>query len=230
MCVGYYLLMGCTLHRWNSTFARFWPGLGVFFFFLAFLQGVLPERGAFLIRAGVCVGLVIMLALILAVLTGMRPWRERELPWLVVLGAHVAGVRVTDSLERRLLVAAGYLKRHPETKVVVSGGQGEGEDITEAEAMEEYLIRRGIDRERIFCEDQSATTRENLEFSAAYIKDLSLSVGIVTSHYHMYRACRYARRAGYQDLGRLCAGCLPVLFVNYMVREALAVLKLWLAG
>lgn len=82
MCVGYYLLMGLTLHRWNSTFARFWPVLGVCFFFLAFLQGVLSERGAFLIRAGVCVGLVIMLALILAVLTGMRPGGNGSFPGL----------------------------------------------------------------------------------------------------------------------------------------------------
>ena len=136
-----YTSMGIILHSWNSTFARFWPVLGGCFFLLAFLQGVLPERGAFLIRAGVCVGLVIMLALILAVFTGMRPWKERKLSWLVVLGAHVAGVRVKDSIERRIMVEAGYLKRHPETKVVVSGGQGAGEDITEAKAMEEMCIR-----------------------------------------------------------------------------------------
>ena len=56
--------------------------------------------------------------------------------YLIILGAHVNGRVPSDSLERRIRKAEQYLKSHPMTKVIVSGGQGKGEDITEAEAME----------------------------------------------------------------------------------------------
>lgn len=187
---------------------------------------VLPPGASFLLRGAVLLLAAVFLVVEGVILTGMRPSREEELSWLVILGAHVAGVKVTDSLKRRLDRAVSYLEEHPETKAVVSGGQGTGEAVTEAAAMKAYLIRRGILPERIFCEDQSRNTRENLEFSKAYIEDPARPVGIVTNQFHMYRACLYARKAGYQRPHRLCAGCQPVLFVNYMVREGFAVLKL----
>lgn len=69
--------------------------------------------------------------------------------YLIILGAHVNGRVPSDSLERRIRKAEQYLKSHPMTKVIVSGGQGKGEDITEAEAMEIYLWEHGIEKERI---------------------------------------------------------------------------------
>ena len=87
--------------------------------------------------------------------------------YLIILGAHVNGRVPSDSLERRIRKAEQYLKSHPMTKVIVSGGQGKGEDITEAEAMEIYLWEHGIEKERILKEAASTTTKENLRFSKA---------------------------------------------------------------
>lgn len=161
-------------------------------------------------------------------MAGMRPSKETELSYVIVLGAQIQGRRVTDSLMRRLDRARLYLKDHPETKVIVAGGQGKGEDTTEAEAMEGFLVVQGIAKERIFREDQSRTTKENLLFAARLLPDMNVPVGIVTNNFHMYRAVRFAKQAGYGRIYRIPAGCHGILFLNYMVREFFAVLKMWI--
>ena len=61
--------------------------------------------------------------------------------------------------------AGEYLEENPETKAVLSGGKGTGEDITEAEAMYRYLEKKGISPERLLKEEHSTNTSENLKFS-----------------------------------------------------------------
>ena len=72
----------------------------------------------------------------------------QNLEYIIVLGAHVQGTRLTLALLERTRRALQYLEENPETKAVLSGGQGEGEDISEAQAMCNYLVEHGIDRER----------------------------------------------------------------------------------
>ena len=154
--------------------------------------------------------------------------RQKECHYLIILGAQVNGRRITDSLQRRLDCALSYLSRHPKTRVVVSGGQGEKEERTEADAMEEYLLCHGIEKHRIILEERSRTTRENLLYSMELIGDRTEPVGIVSNNFHLYRACSYARQLGYTDPCPVKADCHPVLFMNYMVRECLAVWKMWM--
>lgn len=221
ICLGYYVCLCIALRRWNSTFSRFWllAGAAFLFFDRVNLRPVFPL---------LFVGGMIFLLVELRIVLGMFRGREERAGFLVVLGAHVQGTKVTDSLARRLDKAAAYLETHPDTNVIVSGGQGKGEDVTESEAMASYLAAKGIAGERIIQENASTTTRENLEFSAQFIGDLEKPVGIVTNNFHMYRACMYARSLGYRHPVPVTAGCLPILFVNYMVREFFAVLKMWL--
>ena len=161
------------------------------------------------------------------IIIGMIGRKSAQCSWIIILGAQVHGRVITDSLFRRLEKAIDYLEMHPKTKVIVSGGQGKGEDISEAKAMEEYLLARGIKKERIFLEAESKTTQENLKFSARYIETHKDHVGIVSNNFHLYRACQYARNQGYSNPYPIAAGCHPVLFVNYMVREFFAVWKMW---
>lgn len=228
LCFAYYFLMCIMLRKWDSTFTRFWPAAGVCFLIAERmrLKGAVPEL--------LCVGGVFLIFLIIFVLAecrillGMIPCQEKNLPYLVILGAQVRGRKLSGSLRRRVEKAAQYLLDNPYTAVVVSGGQGKGEEITEASAMRQYLIGRGISDGRIFLEENSTTTEENLRFSSVYIRDLSLPVGIVTNNFHMYRACCYAKRLGYQNPKAVPAGCHPVFFVNYMVREFFALIKMLL--
>ena len=123
---------------------------------------------------------------------------------------------------------------HPNALAVVSGGQGEGEDITEAEAMANYLTAHGIDSARIVQEDQSRTTRENLENSFAILRvrgyDPADGVGIVTSEYHVFRAKRMARALGAEPVGIAAETTLPSMRINYFIREAFAAAYMQLAG
>lgn len=220
-CLAYYCLICFRLKRWNSTFSGFWVFAGFCFLLLEELK--LREAGYFLMGFG-----IVFFAVECRILIGMIPSRERELSYLIVLGAQVRGTKLSGSLYRRVEKARQYLSEHPKTAVIVSGGQGKGEEITEALAMQRYLTERGISGGRIFMEDRSTTTEENLRFSLKYIRDMRLPVGIVTNNFHMYRACCYAKRLGYQNPRSVPAGCNPYLFVNYMVREFFALMKMLL--
>lgn len=169
---------------------------------------------------------VFFLIVELKILLGMIPCREKNIPYLIVLGAQVRGTRLSGSLYRRIERARQYLSENPDTIVIVSGGQGKGEDITEALAMQRYLEEQGIKKERILQEGASTTTEENLRFSAKFVSDMNKPVGIVTNNFHMYRACRYAKKLGYQKPRAVTAGCHPAFFLNYMVREFFALLKM----
>lgn len=226
LCLGYYILICAALRKWDSTFSRFWLAAGIFF-------PVSYEISARLGSETALVKILVLPVLVLAVtelviLNGMHADMKEECAYLIVLGAQVQGRRITDSLKRRLDRACEYLARHPKTRVVVSGGRGKGEDITEAEAMAEYLAARGIAPSRIEKEDRSRTTKENLVFSKAFLPGLLEPVGIVSNNFHLYRACSYARKLGYQKVSPVAAGCHPVLLLNYLVREAFAVWKMWL--
>ena len=135
-----------------------------------------------------------------------------------------AAVAAGFPLMRRLDAAYQYLTDHPETIVIVSGGQGKGELVTEADAMAENLMQRGIATERILREDRSVSTRENLIFSGKYIGDLTQPVALVTNSFHVYRSLLIGRQVGYMHLEGIAATSNPVLLLNYMVREFFAVL------
>lgn len=117
---------------------------------------------------------------------------------VIILGSRVYGEKPSIALKERLDVAYEYLKENPETYCIVSGGQGRGEDITEAECMYRYLKDKGIEESRIFKEDKSTSTRENLKFSLDIIEknDLPTDIAIATSEYHQYRASVIAKKVG----------------------------------
>ncbi|MFR6589470.1 MAG: YdcF family protein [Gallintestinimicrobium sp.] len=72
---------------------------------------------------------------------------------------------------------------------VLSGGQGSNEPVSEAQGMYDDLVKKGIDPKRLILEDQSTNTVENLRFSRKLIPREVQKVGIVTSNFHVYRAC-----------------------------------------
>lgn len=170
------------------------------------------------------VGWILFFIVTIKIFSAMKADLSVKAAYVIVLGAQVRGTRITGSLMRRLDSACHYLKLHPETKVIVSGGQGKGEDISEAEAMAEELKRRGIARERIIEEDRSTSTEENLRFSADFIGDMTEPVMLVTNNFHICRALMLGKKVGYTCLYGIAATSNPVLFLNYMVREFFAVL------
>lgn len=149
---------------------------------------------------------------------------------VIVLGCQVKGEQPSTMLAFRLVAAADVLEEHPEAVCVVSGGQGNGEDIPEAEAMRRYLIELGIDDSRIIKEDRSVSTRENIRFSAALLSERGITdnVVIVTSDFHQYRADIYARKNGYKTVGHRSSKTPARNIANYWIREWAAIMAVHL--
>ena len=146
--------------------------------------------------------------------------------YLIVLGAGVNGRAPSLSMVNRLEAALDYLEAYPDAVAIVSGGQGAGEDVTEASAMHDWLVAHGMPESRIVQEDQSTSTRENLENSFAIIRsrggDPAGGVAVVSSEYHLYRAKQMARALGAKPLGVAAETTLPTMRANYFIREAFA--------
>ena len=117
---------------------------------------------------------------------------------LVVLGCKVKDGRPSLMLKRRLDASYNYLSAHESVKVVVSGGQGSDELISEAQCMRDYLVLKGISPERIFMEDKSVNTMENIEFSEKIIlkNGLPEKITLITDGFHQLRAEILAKKQG----------------------------------
>ncbi|RHO90086.1 YdcF family protein [Ruminococcus sp. AF41-9] len=148
----------------------------------------------------------------------------QNLEYIIVLGAHVQGTRLTLALLERTRRALQYLEENPETKAVLSGGQGEGEDISEAQAMCNYLVEHGIDRERLILEGRSTSTTENLKFSLEII-GLDHSVGVVTNNFHVFRGTAIGKKCGCKEIYPIPSRYRSWRLLIYIPREILAIIK-----
>lgn len=238
VCIVYYIIAASYAGA-GSSFLSFWLAafagflvLAVFFYFSDKRDWMEHIPKAVKVSAVAIFSLGILL---FAVLEGMIISRinsvpEKDVDYLVVLGAQVRGTKVTKSLAGRLDAALEYAKDHEDIIIIVSGGQGTGEDISEAEAMKKYLVKEGFPDDRIIMEDKSTTTKENLIFSREKMNTPDASVGVVTNNFHVYRAMKLAEKLNYKDVQGLAGRPDKVLFINYMVREAFAILKEYLVG
>ena len=149
---------------------------------------------------------------------------------MVVLGAQMKTSGPSKALKYRLDEAVRYLEANPDTKVIVSGGQGPDEPMSEAQGMYDYLVNAGIAPDRILLEDQSKNTFQNLTFSAEYLDPSNDLVGVVSNNFHIFRATKIAQKAGYQNVYGIAAKGEPFLQCNNMMREFLGVVKDFLVG
>ena len=153
---------------------------------------------------------------------------------VVVLGAGVNGTQPSLSLYTRLTVALDYLEENPDGPVVLTGGRGYGEEITEAQCMYDWLTARGVDPARLILEEQAGNTAENFAFSKELLEEQGIdpaedSVAVVTNDFHIARSRLIAVRQGYGHAFGVPAE-LPWLHleVNYYLREAFAMVKTWI--
>lgn len=160
------------------------------------------------------------------VISNAKTDADPQSDYLIVLGAGVNGSAPSLSMVNRLEAALDYLEAYPDAVAIVSGGQGAGEDVTEASAMHDWLIAHGVPESCIVQEEQSTSTRENLENSFAIIRsrggDPAGGVAVVSSEYHLYRAKQMARALGAKPLGVAAETTLPTMRANYFIREAFA--------
>lgn len=115
----------------------------------------------------------------------------------MVLGAGIFTDQVTPMLAKRLNKAIALHHLNPNARLIVSGGQGPDEPISEALAMYRYLVQRNINPSMIVLEDQSTSTLENLKYTKVLIQQLyryEPSILCVTSQFHIMRALRFGQK------------------------------------
>lgn len=175
---------------------------------------------------GLLAALVLLIVLSCLVLSGLGSKPDRECKTVVVLGCQVRGETPSLHLYYRINAAADYLKAHPDAVAILSGGQGPGEEITEAACMRRELMERGISADRLYLEEESSNTRENLLNSKALMarEGLSGPVVIISNSFHMYRALQMAEDLDFPAEGQSAKSKLATLPV-YVFREALALIK-----
>ena len=228
--------VGTIIFGGRVTFAEFYLGLGVILMAL----GVFNRRnnGEYtFIRPGktktalkiffymALVSFIIIEALIIQ--SAISKHREKT-DYLVILGAGLRGEVPSTALYQRLYASLEYIKLNPTVKVVVSGGRGSGETITEAEAMKRFLVKHGVAGNQIIKEDKSTNTLENMKFTRAVLGQLvkkeNIEITIVTNNFHMFRAEFLAERQGLNVFG-YPAPLHPMLVPTCFVREYLAVIN-----
>lgn len=231
LSIGYFVMYACMVDL-NNTFTYFWLVLGL----AAIVGGGLllwhykmqKSLPVWVYRDGVVVLVLALFSFLLIegfLIKDGKAKPSNDADYVIVLGARVNGEKVTANLARRLKAAAEYLEKNPDTKVILSGGQGKGEDISEAEAMKRYLCQQGIEQSRMILEDQSRNTDENLEFSQKKIENPDAKVVVVSNDFHIYRATRIAKRKGIKNVEGLGSPTVWYTAPNMYVREAFAVVK-----
>ena len=149
---------------------------------------------------------------------------------VIVLGAGLRGSEVTPHLSRRLDRTVDYFRKNPHVYIIVCGGLGERQLITEAEAMESYLISKGIPPSRIIREPYSTSTYENLLYAKEILRENfseEVRVALITNDFHIYRATALAESLGLDVYPLGASTPLSSWVLNYL-RETVAVLRWWI--
>ena len=154
---------------------------------------------------------------------------RNDIKFMIVLGAKVRKNGISPTLQRRLDKALNVLLLDTTITVIVSGGKGEDEPVSEAKAMSDYLLTHGVKANRIIQEDHSFSTEENIINSRRKIalsNNSTIPIYLATSNYHQYRAQYLARNAGF--IPYALSSSTPNSDMPYrLIREIFAVINEW---
>lgn len=180
----------------------------------------------------VLAGVVTFGALFGAVLYGSHDHIRGDPQVMVILGCQVKPWGPSVLLQDRLDKALDYLEDHPDLTIVVSGGQGPDEPVSEARCMYDYLTEHGVDGAQILLEDQSHNTVENLRYTVDLLAeagyDTTADMVVVSNGFHLTRVRMLWSRVcgGDYNLSTLAApGSHVPSRLKMYIREPLALVK-----
>jgi uncharacterized SAM-binding protein YcdF (DUF218 family) len=146
-----------------------------------------------------CLLIIILAVSFFLAIYGSRDNSSYDEDAVIVLGYGSKTKKIPDMLKKRLDKTVEYHFKNPDAIIVVSGGKGDKNKLSEAAVMEEYLLSKGIASDRIIKEDKSRTTVENFKFSADLLRDKfgkNYSAVLITNVFHIYRSEKYAKASG----------------------------------
>lgn len=221
-------------HGTNFYFIWLFLGIGFIVFSILLKRGFFAAHIPLWIRRLfvilVCIGGAVFIFVEGCIISGFSEKGQSGADYVIVLGAQMKSNGPSRALQYRLDAAIDYLNNNPASRVIVSGGQGADEPVSEAQGMYDYLVEKGIEKERIIKEDQSKNTFQNLVFSAEFLNKEKDSAAVVSNNFHVFRAVKIAEKAGYENVCGIAARGEPFLQYNNMMREFFGVVKDFLAG
>jgi len=154
---------------------------------------------------------------------------------ILVLGSGSPHCAVSPTLKSRLDAGLAMARQWPAVPVVVTGGRDFGGlDCTEAGLMADYLVSQGLPPERVLREDRSTSTEENMRFSRRVLEQHGIGaaapLAMVTSDFHLLRAERIARKAGFGAVSGVAAPTPLYVRYNAWLREYFAYISGWALG
>ena len=153
--------------------------------------------------------------------------KKKQYDFIIIHGAGLKeGRKLTPLLKQRVDKAVEAFKQseNPNIKIIASGGKGSDEEISEAQAIANYLVEEAeIPIDKIILEDKSTTTYENLQYSKVCGESEvdSPRFLFVTNNYHVYRTSAYAKKVGLVGDG---LGCRTARYYipSALIREFIA--------
>lgn len=155
--------------------------------------------------------------------------------YIIVLGAGLLhGDQISRLLGNRIDAAIAFYQKQVkksgrQPKLVMSGGKGADESVSEAAAMAAYAEKRGIPAADLLLEDRSTNTLENMKFSKQVIArdagNKKVRAIFTTNNFHLFRAGMYARAAGLKANG-IPAKTAFYYWPNAFLREFAAIVLL----
>jgi uncharacterized SAM-binding protein YcdF (DUF218 family) len=174
-----------------------------------------------------CLGILIYIVTGSLILDAARGDSGKDPQYIVVLGAGLRGDSPSPILSDRIQKAYTYMTEHPDAVCIASGGQGEDEQISEAQCIFNHLTQMGIDESRIWLEDRSTSTWENFKFTLNLIEEKTGSrpeqLGVLSNDFHLFRAGIFARQCGIDPIGIPAPTSNFTLRINYYLREVAGV-------
>ena len=237
LAAGAYILR---FHLWGYSFSALvcccLIAVILFYTLMPLVAGAFPAAKWITRIVTVClvVGILIVGATEALVIRASFGTPHDSVEYLLVLGAKVRVTGPSASLWDRIYAAEEYLRAHPDTIAIVSGGQGDDEPWTEAEVMYTELVYMGIEPERVWVEDKATSTWENINFTLELIEERTgarpETLGILSSEYHLFRASLLAKECGVGFVGVPAQTSRMGQTINHFMREVAGVWHFLLLG
>lgn len=154
------------------------------------------------------------------------PGDYTDVEYIILPGAGINGEN-PSLLYRKRLDLVRYLMQGNDKTVIICGGQGNDEIISEAEAGKKYLISNGISESRIVTETESTDTSENFANAKKLLPSLDRAI-LVTNDFHIYRCCLIAKRCGIDPIPFSAETPQFHLKLNYFSREYVSLMVYFL--
>ena len=150
--------------------------------------------------AVLCVVVAWVASIVAVVVWGARD-TARTADAIVVLGAAQYAGRPSPVLKARLDHAVALWKRGLAPRIVLTGGRGIGDTISEAAVGRRYVMRAGVADSAILLENEGRTTTASIAAVAGIMQEEHLERAILVSDpFHMLRLQILARRFGVASL------------------------------